>query len=342
MTPLRVACIGTGFIAGRHLTALSAQPDVEVVAVADPVRARAEAVAAAHGSRAHDDGLALLGTEELDAVWLCVPPSAHGPLELAAVARGLPFFVEKPLSVDLPVAEEVAAAVGAAGLLTGVGYHWRSLSLVRQARKLVADRPVTAVTGRWLDATPAAPWWSRRDGSGGQLVEQSTHLVDLARVLGGEVVGVQALEARQARSAWPDADVPTASTVLLRFASGAVGTLTSSCVLERRHDVGLQVVAEGRLLDLSERALSDHELRVSTRLEERVERTYEDPVAAEDRAFLDALRAGGARSATPPATPLATLLGPPPYAEALRTHAVVCAADRSAREGGTALEVPRA
>jgi myo-inositol 2-dehydrogenase / D-chiro-inositol 1-dehydrogenase len=45
----------------------------------------------------------------------------------------------------------------------------------------------------------------------------------------------------------------------------------------------------------------------------------QDPVAREDREFVDALRGQGAVRV--------------PYAEALRTHALVCAADRSAREG---------
>ena len=94
MSPVRVGCVGTGFIAGRHLAALASFPDVEVVAVADPLRERAEDAAGRLGARAYDDGLALLAQEELDAVWLCVPPYAHGPLELAAVDRDLPFFVE--------------------------------------------------------------------------------------------------------------------------------------------------------------------------------------------------------------------------------------------------------
>ena len=321
MSRLRVACVGTGFIAGRHLAALSSFDDVTVVAVADAVPERASEVAARYGARAYDDGSALLQDEELDAVWLCVPPFAHGPLEHRAVERGLPFFVEKPLSVELPVAVEVASAVRASGLLTCVGYHWRSLSVVEQVRDLIGDAPVQLLTGSWFDSTPAAAWWSRRDRSGGQLVEQTTHLFDLARLLGGEVESVTALETTTGRSAWPQADVPTASAVLLRFRSGAVGTLASSCVLDRRHQVQLQVVVEGQTLDLRESALSDHELRAATAEGERIVRTTEDPIAREDRAFLDALL-GRAEQV------------PVGYDEALRTHAVVCAADRSARAGG--------
>jgi len=322
MTRLRVGCVGTGFIAGRHLKAMAEFPDVEIVAVADQARERVEDVAARYGAKAYDDGLALLETEQLDAVWLCTPPFAHGPLEDAAVARGLPFFVEKPLTVDLDRAAGIADAVREKGLVTCVGYHWRSLSVVEQALGLLEGRAVQLLTGSWLDSTPKAPWWSQRSGSGGQLVEQTTHLFDLARLLAGEVDTVQALEQSSPRADWPDVDVPNASAVLLRFRSGAVGTISSSCVLDRRHQVALQLVAEGQLLDLRERALSDHELRVAGADGEQVVQTDEDPIAREDRAFVDALASGSGDV-------------PVSYAEALRTHALVLAADRSAREGGT-------
>ena len=228
-----MGCVGTGFIAGRHLTALSAFPDVRVVAVADPVAERAAAAAAPLGARAYDDGLALLEAEELDAVWLCVPPFAHGPLEEAAVARRLPFFVEKPLAHDLATAVAVAAAVRDTGLLTGVGYHWRHLSVVARAAAVLRESPAQLVTATWLDRTPPAPWWVRRDQSGGQVLEQTTHLLDLVRLLVGEVDVVSSVEV-----AGQDGGVPVASSSTLRFASGAAGAVSASRVLGRRHRVG--------------------------------------------------------------------------------------------------------
>jgi predicted dehydrogenase len=311
---LRIGVVGTGFIAGRHLAALSGLPEVDVVAVADPVRERAEVAAARAGARPYADGLDLLAGEDLDAVWLCVPPFAHGPLETAAVARGLPFFVEKPLALDLATAEEVAREVAAAGSTTAVGYHWRHLSVVRRAAELVRDRAVHLVTGQWLDRTPAVPWWARRDGSGGQVVEQTTHVFDLARLLAGEVASVTAVE----RPAADDGEVATAAVALLTFESGAVGSISSARALDWRHAVGLQLVTDERVVELSERSLDDHRLRVVTADGEEVDRTEEDPIAAEDREFVDVLLGRAERPRVP-------------YAEALRTHALACAADRAAQ-----------
>ncbi len=320
MTRLRVACVGTGFIAGQHLSALSQFPDVEIVAVADAVPERAEAAAARYGARAYEDGLSLLAAEELDAAWLCVPPFAHGPLEAAAVERSLPFFVEKPLALDLATAVAVAQRVRELGLLTAVGYHWRHLEVVEQAADCLRDTAVQLVTGYWFDQTPAASWWSRREGSGGQVLEQTTHIFDLARLLVGEVDTVSAVEVTAPRQRFPGANAPTAASATLHFSSGAIGTISSTCILDWRHRVGLHLVAEGRVVEVCEHALKDHELRVVTGDGEHVVRSPQDPIARENRNFLDALRGDAERVLVP-------------YEEALRTHALAWAADRSAREG---------
>ena len=74
-------------------------------------------------------------------------------------------------------------------------------------------------------------------------------------------------------------------------------------------------------MEVSERGLSDHELRVAGADGEETTGSAEDPIAVEDREFLDVLlgRTPGVRV---------------PYAEGLRSHALACAADRAGREGG--------
>ena len=312
---MRVGCVGTGFIAGRHLAALSQFDDVDIVAVADAVPERAREVAAVHGARAYDDGERLLATEDLDAVWICVPPFAHGALEHAAIDRGLPFLVEKPLSNDVGTAAGIAQRLDDGGPLAAVGYHWRYLSVVEQAAALLAASPPVLVNGYWLDATPPIPWWVRRERSGGQVLEQTTHLFDLARLLVGEVDRVEAVEV----AAPEDGAVPVAAAATLHFASGAIGSIASARLLHTRHRVGLQLIADGCSVELSERSLVDHELRVVSAEGEQVHAVEEDPIAAEDRTFLDAVATGSADVRAP-------------YADALRSHALAWAADRSARE----------
>jgi myo-inositol 2-dehydrogenase/D-chiro-inositol 1-dehydrogenase len=309
---VRVGLVGAGGVGARHARTLAGFDDVDLVAICDPVATSAEVLAAEVGARHVPDltGLLSLG---LDAVWLCVPPFAHGELELSVVRAGLPFFVEKPLAADLSVAEHVAAAVSAAGLPTATGYHWRHLDTVERARSALAGTAVRLVAARWWSTTPPPAWWSRRDRSGGQVVEQATHLLDLVRLLAGEVVEVVGASAPSSAGG---RDVPDAGAAVLRLESGAVGTVSVSCVLPGLTAAGLEVIGDGVSLELTETAL-----RVRTRDGEVRAEPVVDARRAVDRAFVDQLSGG---SASP---------GIVDVAEALRTHRLAWAISEAARTG---------
>ena len=314
---VRAGLVGAGAVGARHARTLTGFPDVELVAVHDRDAVAAHALAAELGVRAVDDLGDLLGSG-LDAVWLCVPPFAHGELEAAVLRAGLAFFVEKPLAAYLPVARAGAHAVAATGVPTAAGYHWRHLDTVARMRTTLGDRAVRVVDARWWGTTPPPAWWRRQEFSGGQVVEQATHVLDLARWLAGpvaEVVGAAAPSTSEGR------DVPDATAAVLRFESGAVGTLGTSCVLPSATAAGLDVVAEGLSMHLTETGLRIRTVDGETSVVAAV-----DPRLAVDRAFVDLLQGA-------PAAP-----GLVDVAEALRTHELAWAVAEATRTG-TAVRV---
>jgi len=288
---------------------------VTIVAVADPVGERAQVQAARCRANAYADYAAMLDREVLDALYICVPPFAHGPLERAAVERRLPFFVEKPLACDWQTAVQIEQAVSACSLITAVGYHWRYLDTVEEAQARLAGTPATLVLGYWLDATPPPAWWRKEQESGGQMVEQTTHIFDLARVLVGDVTTVYATGARHERAAFPDADVYDVSVATVNFATGAVGTVASTCLLNWPHRIGLHLFGEGLAIELSE-----FDLMIDVGRGRPVRRAEGDPFVREDRAFIDAVQGKPNRIRAA-------------YAEALKTHRLTTAAAQSARLG---------
>ena len=315
MRQTRVGMIGAGTIAERHLNKLLGFDDVAVVGVADPRLDRAREQAARCGATAYDDHARMLEGEELDALYICVPPFAHGPPEMAAIERDLPFFVEKPVALDLATAEEVARGVQEKKLVTAVGYHWRYLDITQKARELLSENPPRLALGYWLDCTPSVGWWVREDSSGGQTIEQTTHVLDYARLLVGEVNKVYAVGAKTERAAFPHADVNDVSVATLHFDSGALGTVSSTCLLSEPHRVGLHLFCEGMALELSR-----FELVVENGQGRQVHERRGDPLALEGRDFIDAVRGEGDGIRAP-------------YAEALQTHRLAVAVARSAREG---------
>lgn len=253
MRGCRVGMVGAGGVAQRHARVLGAFDDATLVGVTDPDRAAAQRLAADHGGQAFADIADLLAAG-LDAVYICVPPFAHGPVEEEAVRAGLPMFVEKPVALDLPTAERIAAQIERRGLLTAVGHHWRYAHVVEQARELLADRPARLVNGAWLGKVPPVAWWSQRARSGGPLVEQASHVLDLVRLLAGAVTEVTAY-GDASPPAVPGADIDAVTAATMRFAGGAVGTLTSACVLGWKQRAGVEIIADGLAPNLAEDGL---------------------------------------------------------------------------------------
>ncbi|MCV2489421.1 Gfo/Idh/MocA family oxidoreductase [Geodermatophilus sp. YIM 151500] len=310
---VRVGLVGAGGVGARHARTLAGFDDVEVLGVCDAARPVADALGAELGLDVLDDLPALLARRP-DAVWLCVPPFAHGDLELCLVDARVPFFVEKPLAADLAVAERVSAAVAASGLPTATGYHWRHLDTVARARTVLDGAAIGLVDARWWGTTPPPPWWGRLDRSGGQVVEQATHVLDLVRVLAGEVVEVVG---GASPSTTEGRDVPDATAAVLRFASGAVGTASTSCVLPALTAAGVDVVAAAVAVQLTETTLR---VRTGDGADQVAAPTVEARTAV-DRAFVDVLAGGD---------PSGDLVD---VAEALRTHRLACAVAEATRTG---------
>lgn len=316
MAATRVGLIGAGGVAQRHARVLSGLPDVQVVGVTDVMPEAAAKLAEEYGTRALPDARALLA-EGLDAAYVCVPPFAHGPAERGVLEAGIPLFVEKPIAINLDVAHEIAGLIAQRNVLTAVGHHWRYLEIVEEARKLLSDRPVRLVTGAWLDKVPPVAWWPHRDRSGGPVVEQAAHVLDLARHLVGEVTEVTAA-ANGTPPPVEGADVDGATVATLRFAGGAVGSLAATCVLGWKQRAGLEIYADGLALDISETGLVVRDAD-GTRT---VESDPDSARVAVDRAFIQAVRGESDDVRVP-------------YAEALRTHTLALAVSEAAATGRT-------
>ncbi len=292
MTPTRIAIIGSGWAARTHVGALRDQPDVTIVGVASRSTEHAGALARLAGARAWTDYRQMLDAGGIDAVITCLPPSARGEPELAVIDHGWHLLAEKPLGLDRAVPAQIGTRIREAGIIAAVGYQWRYLDLTDRARELLAAHPPQLVLGTWLGSTPNAAWWVRQGGSGGQVLEQATHILDLMRYLVGECEVVAAGAADAPYPARGDADIADASAVLLRFASGAMGTLATSRMLDAPHRVGLECFSAGQSLTLD---IVPHRLRVGRGSEIVETLTGDDLMAtyrAQDRAFVDAVRGG--------------------------------------------------
>lgn len=262
---LKVGFVGVGGIARRHLTYCQSREDVEIVGHADVSLERAEKAAAEFGGQAYGNHEQLYDHARPDVLVICTPPFAHGEIEEAACARKLPFFVEKPVAVNMELAHRVQQAVTDSGVATQVGYMFRFSPALRKVRELLSQHQVAMVQAHYyMPGLPPPAWWPKMDLGGGQLVEQATHMLDLARFLAGDVVSVQGKAVRTRDWTPPagwvrgegmlnyadDIEIPDTTALIMEYDSGALGTLSCSIVPQAKWDVGFKVVADGLIVTI--------------------------------------------------------------------------------------------
>jgi predicted dehydrogenase len=239
-SPMGVAMIGTGMVARTHLLAIrDAAPPVRLIGVLSRSRARAEAFAAeagetlGHSVDVFPDIPAVAADARVGAALILTPPDARLDLVAPLARAGKAILLEKPLGRTLAEAEAVVACCAEAGVALGVVFQHR----MREASAAAMGLVRSGALGHLGLAEIAVPWWREqsyydapgrgtyaRDG-GGVLISQAIHTIDLALALAGEVTEVTAMTATTPLHRMEAEDVAVAG---LRFAGGAVGTLTAS------------------------------------------------------------------------------------------------------------------
>jgi predicted dehydrogenase len=233
---VRVGFAGAGGIAtGAHLPALKEIEGVEIVALSDVVRERAEAAAAQFGGKAYTDYHEMLDQEQMDALYVCFPPDMHEDVELIACSKGIHLFVEKPIVLTMEKGKEIAKAIKKAKVISSVGYQLRYYPAADAARNFLKDKAIALVAGNRWGGVAGGPqhWWRVMKRSGGMLHEQATHNVDFLRYIVGDVKRVCAMNALNALKGVENLDIPDAEVTMLEFKNGAIGYFSNSCALTK-------------------------------------------------------------------------------------------------------------
>lgn len=178
---MRVAVVGCGGIGKLHAAAYRSL-GAEVAYMVDVIPEVAKAAASAFGARAATSLEELEGP--LDAVSVATPPAAHREPILRLLDRGIPVFSEKPLTMDVAEAEEIAARSDALGIPVGLGFKMRFEPVFCRARELVGQLgEIYAVSA--VKCQPFSPRPSSWVPGVGCMYELGVHEYDLIRWIAG-------------------------------------------------------------------------------------------------------------------------------------------------------------
>lgn len=229
----KLAMIGCGGIGSYHLSHFLQFHDIELAGFCDLIRERAEAFVEQAGSgKAFTDYKAMYDEIRPDMVFICIPPYCHGEIERETIARRIPFFVEKPVALDLKLAKEIRDEVAAAGLITASGFQCRYSKLVEPTNAFIRDNEIVYINCVRMGGIPGVEWWKHKALSGGQAVEQTIHQFDIIRYCFGEPESVFTYTTRGFVRGVEGYDTDDVSVTAVKFKNGALATISTGCYAE--------------------------------------------------------------------------------------------------------------
>ena len=225
---IRAAFIGVGGISPVHLNYLRTRQDVSIAALCDIRPEQAVKRQKEYGGEIFTDYRPMLDHVKLDAVWICTPPSVRREMLLACADRGIPVFCEKPAEHREAVAAATARDLSKRKARVQIGYVFRCMPAVQRLRALMQDDAIHLVQSFYACNVSLTmglrAWFYDKAKSGGALVDQATHNLDLLRYLFGEVKAVCGSASNPVHKQRKGYTIDETLSLVFTFANGILGT----------------------------------------------------------------------------------------------------------------------
>jgi len=255
-----IGIVGAGVIGAVHAEAVGLVPGATLAAVTDVDPGRAKALAATWDCAAEPDLASLLARDDIDVVLVCVPSGRHAEVGIQAAGAGKHLVVEKPIEVTLAAADRLIAAARANNVLVTVISQHRFDAGLDELRRLLDGAALGPLllgeaSTKWYrtqDYYDSAAWRGTWELDGGSLMNQGVHYLDLLLWAMGPAAEVTAICATQAHQV----EVEDTTLALVRFASGAVGTVLSSTAAYPGFDQRLEITGTNGTVIVSNGAIT--------------------------------------------------------------------------------------
>ena len=331
-----VGIIGFGWVATAHIPAINASQQAQVTGIFSSRQFDSVRLTEQYGSpiRHYSTLDEMLRDPSIHAVSVCSYPHLHREHAIAAATAGKHLIIEKPLALSWEDCRAIQRAVEAAGVKTCVCFECRFSSQFLTTKAVIDQGLLGDLHYGEVDYYHGiGPWygqfrWNTQKSAGGSsLLTAGCHALDaLLLCLGNDVAEVTSYDTRSRSELFAPYEYTTSSVTILKFKSGRVGKCAAvvDCLQPYYFHTHL-VGSHGSLLDnkfhstklggLNKNAWS----QLSMKLLDSGD-VSDHPYTTQFQAFFDALESGTRM-------PLTSL------EDALRTHEIIFAADRSATEG---------
>jgi len=233
---MRYALIGCGRISTNHIAA-AVRNELDIAAVCDLFPERMEEVLSKHGLekdngiKRYTDYTELLDNEKPELVSIATESGSHARIALAAIDRGIPVIIEKPMAMSMQDADEIIRRSREKGVVVSACHQNRfNVAVQKMRRALEKGRFGTLSHGsvhvRWnrnRGYYDQAPWRGTWAEDGGTLMNQCIHGIDLLRWTFGDEVEEVYGKTRQVLHPYLEAE--DVGLAVVRFKNGAIATI---------------------------------------------------------------------------------------------------------------------
>lgn len=236
-----IAIIGLGIIGPRHALAVQSNSEAHLLCVVSPPSEESLATAASLGVSFFNKVEDMLQSKEHipDAAIVCTPNSTHVPISSTLLQAGIHVLVEKPISTDISSAQALIEVAKRTGKKLAVGHHRRFNPYVTATKRSLAEKAigkVIAINGLWTTCKPDSYFlppaeWRAQRGTGGPILINLVHEIDILQYLLGPIVRVHAEQTISQRGN----ESEEGAAILLKFESGVVGTFILSDAVVSNH-----------------------------------------------------------------------------------------------------------
>ncbi len=336
MKTINVGIIGYGWVAGAHIQAINASSSARVTAVYSSRALDSGVLTAQHGSpiKCHQNLDDMLRDPSLDVISICSYPYQHRDHAVAAAKAGKHIILEKPMALSWKDCVRIQQAVEEAGVLSCVCFECRFSSQFLSTKSIIDQGLLGDIHYGEVDYYHGiGPWYgqyrwnTKKDAGGSSLLSAGCHAMDaLLLCMGSDVASVHSFSTGSRNRDFKAYEYDTTSVTLLKFKDGRVGKVASviDCMQPYYFHTHL-VGSEGSLLDnrlhsgrlggLDKTRWSELSMKMLDSGD-----VSDHPYQTQFEAFFNALR----KNVPMPLTHIS---------DAMRSHEILFAADRSARIG---------
>ncbi len=241
------AVVGCGKIGERHCEVLKNHPEVELVAVCDSTKERADSFATKFSAKAYYDYVELLEDNNIDIISICTPSGLHAKQAIAAAKAKKHIICEKPMALTIEDCDNMIQAAAENNVRLFVVKQNRYNEPILKLKEAIDKNKLGKLYllsahilwNRTNQYYKEAAWRGTSTLDGGSLMNQSSHFVDLLHWLGGNVKSIYA----KMDTFMHDIETEDTGVVLIKFENGALGSIEyTTCVYDKNFEGSLTIL----------------------------------------------------------------------------------------------------